>query len=223
MKAALYARYSSENQKESSIIDQFRNCEQRATREGWTIVERYKDEAISGSITERPGYQQMLKDAKARQFDILLVDSFSRLSRDSMESEQTRRRFVHWGCRLIGVSDGVDTAIEGHEIQAGVQGIMNQRFLKDLAKKYEDYGVEALVYTDIGRDGMMTGVNIEATLKLAQAIRIPIIASGGLNSVDDVKAVCKLAPEGVVGAIAGRALYEGKLDFKAAMKAAKGT
>src|SRR3954462_11352154 len=82
----------------------------------------------------------------------------------------------------------------------------------DLGKKFEDYGAEALVYTDIGRDGMLTGVNIEATLKLAQAIRIPIIASGGLSSLKDVQAVCKLVPEGIVGAIAGRALYEGKLD-----------
>ncbi len=90
----------------------------------------------------------------------------------------------------------------------------------DLGKKFEDYGVEALVYTDIGRDGMLTGVNIEATLKLAQAIRIPIIASGGLSSVKDVQAVCKLVPEGIVGAIAGRALYEGKLDFKKAQAAA---
>jgi len=90
----------------------------------------------------------------------------------------------------------------------------------DLGKKFEDYGVEALVYTDIGRDGMLTGVNVEATLKLAQAIKIPIIASGGLNSVKDVQAVCKLVPEGIVGAIAGRALYEGKLDFKKAQAAA---
>jgi phosphoribosylformimino-5-aminoimidazole carboxamide ribotide isomerase len=91
----------------------------------------------------------------------------------------------------------------------------------DLAKKYEDYGVEALVYTDIGRDGMMTGVNIEATLKLAQAIKIPLIASGGLNSIKDVETVCqKLVPEGVIGAITGRALYEGKLDFKQAQAAA---
>jgi phosphoribosylformimino-5-aminoimidazole carboxamide ribotide isomerase len=90
----------------------------------------------------------------------------------------------------------------------------------DLGKKFEDYGVEALVYTDIGRDGMLTGVNVEATLKLAQAIRIPIIASGGLNSVKDVQAVCKLVPEGIVGAIAGRALYEVKLDFKKAQAAA---
>jgi phosphoribosylformimino-5-aminoimidazole carboxamide ribotide isomerase len=91
----------------------------------------------------------------------------------------------------------------------------------DLAKKYEDYGVEALVYTDIGRDGMMSGVNIEATLKLAQAIKTPIIASGGLNSLKDVQTVCeKLVPEGIIGAIAGRALYEGKIDFKKAQAAA---
>ena len=91
----------------------------------------------------------------------------------------------------------------------------------DLAKKFEDYGVEALVYTDIGRDGMLTGVNMEATLKLARAIKIPIIASGGLNSVEDVQQICTtLVPEGVVGAIAGRALYEGKLDFKQAQAAA---
>jgi phosphoribosylformimino-5-aminoimidazole carboxamide ribotide isomerase len=91
----------------------------------------------------------------------------------------------------------------------------------DLAKKFEDYGVEALVYTDIGRDGMMTGVNIEATLRLAQAIKTPVIASGGLNSIDDVKTVCeRLVPEGIIGAIAGRALYEGKLDLKQAQATA---
>jgi phosphoribosylformimino-5-aminoimidazole carboxamide ribotide isomerase len=91
----------------------------------------------------------------------------------------------------------------------------------DLAKKFEEYGVEALIYTDIGRDGMMNGVNIEATLKLAQAIKTPIIASGGLNGIPDVEAICaRLVPEGVIGAIAGRALYEGKLDLKKAQAAA---
>ena len=91
----------------------------------------------------------------------------------------------------------------------------------DLAKKFEEYGVEALIYTDIGRDGMMSGVNIEATLKLARSIKTPIIASGGLNSIKDVQAICeKLAPEGIIGTIAGRALYEGKLDLKKAQAAA---
>ena len=91
----------------------------------------------------------------------------------------------------------------------------------DLAKKYEEFGVEALVYTDIGRDGMMTGVNIDATFKLAQQLKTPVIASGGLASLKDVLAVCeKLVPEGVIGVIAGRALYEGKLDLKKAQQAA---
>ena len=91
----------------------------------------------------------------------------------------------------------------------------------DLAKKYEDYGIEALIYTDIGRDGMMSGINIEATFKLAQQLKTPVIASGGLNSLEDVQAICqKLAPEGVIGAIAGRALYEGKIDLQKAQAAA---
>jgi phosphoribosylformimino-5-aminoimidazole carboxamide ribotide isomerase len=86
----------------------------------------------------------------------------------------------------------------------------------DLARKFEDYGVEAVIYTDIGRDGMLTGVNIEATVRLAQALRIPVIASGGIASLKDVKALCKVEHEGIMGVIAGRALYEGKLDFRKA-------
>lgn len=87
----------------------------------------------------------------------------------------------------------------------------------DLAKRFQDYGVEAVIYTDIGRDGMMTGINIEATVRLAKALTIPVIASGGLNSLDDVKRLCAVEDEGIVGAITGRAVYEGKLDFKKAL------
>ena len=83
----------------------------------------------------------------------------------------------------------------------------------DLAKKCEDYGVEAIIYTDIGRDGMLTGINIEATVKLAQSLRIPVIASGGLSTIDDIRDLCAVESEGIVGAIAGRAIYDGSLDF----------
>lgn len=83
----------------------------------------------------------------------------------------------------------------------------------DLAKKFEDYGVEGVIYTDIGRDGMLSGVNIEATVKLAQALRIPVIASGGIATVTDVEALCAVEGEGITGAITGRAIYEGTLDF----------
>ena len=86
----------------------------------------------------------------------------------------------------------------------------------DLAMKFQDYGVEGVVYTDIGRDGMLSGVNIEATVKLAQALTIPVIASGGITNLDDVRKLCAVEGEGIMGAITGRAIYEGTLDFAAA-------
>jgi phosphoribosylformimino-5-aminoimidazole carboxamide ribotide isomerase len=86
----------------------------------------------------------------------------------------------------------------------------------ELAKKFEGYGVEAIIYTDIGRDGMLNGLNIEATEKLAEALTIPVIASGGITNLDDIKNLCSIAYSGVSGAITGRAIYEGTLDFKAA-------
>ena len=90
----------------------------------------------------------------------------------------------------------------------------------DLAKKFQDEGVEAIIYTDIGRDGMMTGVNVDATVTLANAITIPVIASGGITNLDDIRELCKVADSGISGAITGRAIYEGTLDFSAAQKLA---
>jgi len=90
----------------------------------------------------------------------------------------------------------------------------------DLAQHFEQDGVSAIIYTDIGRDGMMTGVNVESTVKLAQAVTIPIIASGGITNMDDIRALCEVADEGIMGAITGRAIYEGTLDFAEAAKLA---
>jgi len=90
----------------------------------------------------------------------------------------------------------------------------------DLAKKFEDYGVEGVIYTDIGRDGMLTGINIEATVKLAQALTIPVIASGGLSNIRNIEELCAVEDEGVEGVICGRAIYSGDLDFAAAQKRA---
>ena len=86
----------------------------------------------------------------------------------------------------------------------------------DLAKKFEDYGVESIIYTDIGRDGMLSGINIEATVRLAQALTIPVIASGGLSNMADVEKLCAVEAEGIEGVICGRAIYSGDLDFEAA-------
>lgn len=90
----------------------------------------------------------------------------------------------------------------------------------DLSKQFEDDGVNSIIYTDIGRDGMMSGVNVEATQKLAKAVNIPIIASGGLTDLDDVRALCAAASSGIAGAITGRAIYEGSIDFAQAQQLA---
>jgi phosphoribosylformimino-5-aminoimidazole carboxamide ribotide isomerase len=86
----------------------------------------------------------------------------------------------------------------------------------DLAKKFEDYGVDGLIYTDIGRDGMLNGVNIDATVKLAQVLTIPVIASGGLSSLGDIEKLCAVEEVGIEGVICGRAIYSGELDFATA-------
>ncbi len=86
----------------------------------------------------------------------------------------------------------------------------------DLAKQFDEQGVSAIVYTDIARDGMMQGVNVEATVRLAQASSIPVIASGGITNMDDIKALAAEAHHGICGAITGRAIYEGSLDVSEA-------
>ncbi len=92
----------------------------------------------------------------------------------------------------------------------------------DLARRFQDYGVEAVLYTDIGRDGMLTGVNIDATVKLAKELTIPVIASGGLSNLDDIKRLQAVEDEGIMGVIAGRSIYEGTLDFKQALELTAG-
>jgi phosphoribosylformimino-5-aminoimidazole carboxamide ribotide isomerase len=88
----------------------------------------------------------------------------------------------------------------------------------DLAKRFEAYGVSAIVYTDIARDGMMQGVNVEATVAMAQASSIPVIASGGITNLDDIRALNAVASQGITGAITGRAIYEGSLDVAEAQQ-----
>ncbi len=90
----------------------------------------------------------------------------------------------------------------------------------DLGKKFEDFGVESIIYTDIGRDGMLSGINVEATVRLAQALSIPVIASGGLSSLADIDALCAVEDEGIEAVICGRAIYTGDLDFVAAQERA---
>ena len=90
----------------------------------------------------------------------------------------------------------------------------------DMAKRFEDEGVASIIFTDISRDGMLTSINTDATLELCRNISIPVIASGGIAGLDDIRALCAIAHEGIEGAITGRAIYEGTLDFQEAQKLA---
>lgn len=128
--------------------------------------------------------------------------------------------FLHDAC---GAFPGhIIVALDAREGKVATDGWskMTGHDVIDLAQKYEDYGVEAVLYTDIGRDGMLGGVNIDATVKLAQALRIPVIASGGIADLGDIDRLCAVEDEGIMGAITGRAIYEGTLDFKAAQSRA---
>lgn len=98
---------------------------------------------------------------------------------------------------------------------------LSQHDVIDIARRFEKDGVEAIIYTDIGRDGMMHGVNVEATVNLARAINIPVIASGGITTLDDIRALGEVAAEGVMGAVIGRALYEGTVDLPEALALAQ--
>lgn len=135
MKAVIYARYSSDKQRESSIADQVRNCERHAERENMEILRVFEDQAISGSVLNRAGYQQMLTASETGIFDVLLVDDLSRLSRDDIEMKRVIRLFNFKGLRVIGVADGYDSHSKGHKIHAGMKGLMNELFLDDLREK----------------------------------------------------------------------------------------
>jgi len=129
--------------------------------------------------------------------------------------------FLHDACTAF--TGHVMVALDAKDGKVAVDGWskMTGHDVGDLARKFEDYGVEAIIYTDIGRDGMLTGVNIDATVALArQLTAASIIASGGVANLDDIKALCKIESEGIVGAITGRAVYEGTLDFAAGQKLA---
>ena len=128
--------------------------------------------------------------------------------------------FLHDACYAF--PGHVMVALDAKEGKVAVDGWskMTGHDVIDLAKKFQDYGVEAIIYTDIGRDGMLTGVNIQATVALARSLSVPVIASGGITDLEDVKALCQVEQEGIIGAITGRAIYQGTLEFADAQKLA---
>jgi len=135
MRTVIYARYSSDAQREASLDDQVRNCAQYCTRAGWAAPVVFSDAAMSGTHAERPGYRALIEAVERGQFDVLLVDDMSRLSRDSNESGRIMRRLAWHGVRMIGVSDGTDTSRDGHELDTGIRAVINEHYVRDLAKK----------------------------------------------------------------------------------------
>lgn len=131
MRVALYARYSSDNQRDASIEDQFRICKERAARENWTIVASYKDAGISGaSMILRPGIQALLEDAQSRAFDMVLAEALDRISRDQADVATLFKQLRFAGVPIVTLAEGEIT-----ELHVGLKGTMNALFLKDLAAK----------------------------------------------------------------------------------------
>jgi site-specific DNA recombinase len=130
MRAAIYARYSSDHQRDASIDDQVRQCRKRIDKEGWHLTEVYSDHAISGASTLRPGYQRMLEDARNGGFDVLVAEALDRLSRDQEDIAGLYKQLSFASVQIITLSEG-----EINELHVGLKGTMNALFLKDLAHK----------------------------------------------------------------------------------------
>ena len=124
--------------------------------------------------------------------------------------------FLHDACGAFPGSIIVGLDARDGKVATDGWSKLTKHDVLDLGKKFEDYGCESIIYTDIGRDGMLSGVNVEATVRLAQHVRIPVFASGGIAGIADIEALCAVEDEGIEGAILGRSIYEGTLDFEAA-------
>lgn len=135
MRAAFYGRFSSDLQRSTSIEDQFRNCRRRAEAEGWAVVATFADEAMSGSDATRPQYRAMLEAAARHDFDVLVVDDLSRLTRDAVECERIIRRLEFAGLRIVATSDGYDSTSKARKVHRGFKGLMNEVFLDDLRER----------------------------------------------------------------------------------------
>jgi len=129
-RVALYARYSSDNQRDASIEDQLRQCREYAARQGWTIADSYSDRAISGASLLRSGIQELLADVQTGRFDLVLSEALDRISRDQEDVAAVFKRLRFAGVSIVTLSEGEIT-----ELHVGLKGTMNALFLKDLAMK----------------------------------------------------------------------------------------
>ena len=154
MRAAIYARYSSANQRDASIEDQVRICKAHLERESWSLVGTYTDHAMSGATTLRPGYQKLLEDARAGSFDIVLAEGLDRLSRDQEDIAGLYKQLSFAGIKIVTLAEG-----EISELHVGLKGTMNALYLKDLAQKTRR-GLEGRVRAGRSAGGLCYGYNV---------------------------------------------------------------
>ena len=175
-RVALYARYSSDNQREASIEDQLRICREQAKREKWKIVGTYKDAGISGaSMILRPGIQALLQDAQAGQFDIVLAEALDRISRDQADVATFFKHLKFAGVPIVTLSEG-----EISELHVGLKGTMNALFLKDLAAKTHR-GIRGRVEEGKSGGGLCFGYNV---IKQLDARGDPIRGDREINEAE---------------------------------------
>ena len=158
MRAAIYARYSTDLQRDASIEDQVRACQERIEQEGWALAATYTDHALSGSVRLRPGYQKLLEDARGGLFDVVLAEALDRLSRDQEDVAGLYKQLSFAGVRLFTLAEG-----EVSELHVGLKGTMNALFLKDLAQKVRR-GLEGRVRQGRSGGGLCYGYDVEPQL-----------------------------------------------------------
>ncbi len=154
MRAVIYARYSSDNQREASIEDQIRVCRAHIEQQGWDYLTAYTDPAISGASTLRPGYQKLLEDARSHDFDVVVAEALDRLSRDQADIANLYKQLSFLDIQLVTLAEGEIT-----ELHVGLKGTMNALFLKDLAQKTRR-GLEGRVRQGKSGGGLCYGFDV---------------------------------------------------------------
>ena len=182
LRAAIYARYSSENQREASIEDQIRICKDRVAREGWDLVQVYRDAGISGASTVRSGYQALLAAARDGAFDVVVAEALDRLSRDQEHVAALFKQLSFAGIRIVTLSDG-----EISELHVGLKGTMNALFLKDLADKTRR-GLRGRIEAGKSAGGISYGYQVVRQLDAnGEPVR-----GGRVIDVAQAKVVCRI-------------------------------
>lgn len=189
---------------------------------------------LNGAVNGRPGNADIIHAIAEKHRDLVIQVGGGIRDEDTIQTYlDAGVNFVIIGTRAVTTPHFVsDVCLEfpGHIIvgldardgKLATDGWskLSHHDVVDMARRFEDEGVASIVYTDIGRDGTLGSVNVESTVRLCRHVKIPVIASGGIHNLDDIKALCASAGEGIAGAITGRAIYEGTLDFTAAQKLA---